>query len=161
MRKKVILLTATPVSNDLFDLYNQFSLITQGDRSYFAAAGIGDLYRYFLQARREARRDVPGVALFNLLEEVVIRRTRSFIRKAYPEATIAGKKIHFPDRELKTVRYNLEQTYGGIYEVVVQAIESLSLAPYNLEAYKKPEVEVDELEIGRETHWSAFSRAGI
>ena len=35
MRKKVVLLTATPVSNDLFDLYNQFSLITQGDRSYF------------------------------------------------------------------------------------------------------------------------------
>jgi superfamily II DNA or RNA helicase len=41
-RKKVILLTATPVSNDLFDLYNQFSLITQGDRSYFSVAGIGD-----------------------------------------------------------------------------------------------------------------------
>ncbi len=151
LRKKVILLTATPVSNDLFDLYNQFSLITQGDRSYFAAAGIGDLYRYFLQARREARHDIPGVALFNLLEEVVIRRTRSFIRKAYPEATIAGKKVHFPNRELKTVRYNLEQTYGGIYEVVVQAIESLSLAPYNLESYKKPDAEVDELEKGRET----------
>ena len=150
MRKKVILLTATPVSNDLFDLYNQFSLITQGDRSYFAAAGIGDLYRYFLQARREARRDVPGVALFNLLEEVVIRRTRSFIRKAYPEATIAGKKIHFPRRELKTVRYNLEETYQGIYEFIVSAIESLKLAPYNLEEFKKSGIEVDEFEKGRE-----------
>ena len=150
MRKKVILLTATPVSNDLFDLYNQFSLITQGDRSYFAAAGIGDLYRYFLQARREARRDVPGIALFNLLEEVVIRRTRSFIRKAYPEATIAGKKIYFPKRELKTVRYNLEETYGGIYEFIVTAIESLKLAPYNLEEFKKSGIEVDEFEKGRE-----------
>jgi superfamily II DNA or RNA helicase len=150
MRKKVILLTATPVSNDLFDLYNQFSLITQGDRSYFAAAGIGDLYRYFLQARREARHDVPGVALFNLLEEVVIRRTRSFIRKAYPEATIAGKKIHFPKRELKTVRYNLEETYSGIYEFIVGAVESLRLAPYNLEEFKKSGIEVDEFEAGRE-----------
>jgi superfamily II DNA or RNA helicase len=150
MRKKVILLTATPVSNDLFDLYNQFSLITQGDRSYFAAAGIGDLYRYFLQARREARHDVPGVALFNLLEEVVIRRTRSFIRKAYPEAMIAGKKIHFPKRELKTVRYNLEETYNGIYEFIVDAINSLRLAPYNLEEFKKSGIEVDEFEAGRE-----------
>ena len=150
MRKKVILLTATPVSNDLFDLYNQFSLITQGDRSYFAAAGIGDLYRYFLQARREARRNVPGIALFNLLEEVVIRRTRSFIRKAYPEATIAGKKIHFPKRELKTVQYNLEETYNGIYEFIVSAVESLKLAPYNLEGYKKSGIEVDEFEAGRE-----------
>jgi hypothetical protein len=51
-RKKVILLTATPINNDLFDLYNQFSLITRGDRSYFASSGIGDLYRYFLKARR-------------------------------------------------------------------------------------------------------------
>jgi len=150
MRKKVILLTATPVNNDLFDLYNQFSLITQGDRSYFAAAGIGDLYRYFLQARREARRDMPGVALFNLLEEIVIRRTRSFIRKAYPEATIAGRKIHFPKRELKTVHYNLEETYHGIYELIVNAVESLRLAPYNLESYKKSGIEVDEFEAGRE-----------
>jgi hypothetical protein len=39
------LLTATPINNDLFDLYNQLALITRGDRSYFAAAGIGDLYR--------------------------------------------------------------------------------------------------------------------
>ena len=150
MRKKVILLTATPVSNDLFDLYNQFSLITQGDRSYFAAAGIGDLYRYFRQARGEARHNLPGVALFNLLEEVVIRRTRNFIRKAYPEATIAGKKIHFPERELRTVRYNLEETYHGIYEFIVGAVESLNLAPYNLEAFKKKDVEVDEFEAGRE-----------
>lgn len=149
-RKKVILLTATPVNNDLFDLYNQFSLITQGDRSYFSAAGIGDLYRYFLQARRDGRRDIPGAALFNLLEEVVIRRTRSFIRKAYPQATIAGKKVHFPKRELKTVEYNLEATYGGIYEFMVSGIESLTLAPYNLEAYKKSGVEIDEFEAGRE-----------
>src|SRR5262249_42616332 len=143
-------LTATPVNNDLFDLYNQFSLITQGDRSYFTAAGIGDLYRYFLQARREARRDVPGIALFNLLEEIVIRRTRSFIRKAYPEATIAGKKVHFPRRELNTVQYNLEETYSGIYEFIVRGIDSLSLAPYNLEAFKRSGVEVDEFEAGRE-----------
>ena len=149
-RKKVTLLTATPVSNDLFDLYNQFSLITQGDRSYFSVAGIGDLYRYFLQARRDSRHDVPGLALFNLLEEIVIRRTRSFIRKAYPDATIAGRKVHFPKRELKTVEYNLEATYHGIYEFMVNGIESLKLAPYSLESYKKKGIEVDEFEAGRE-----------
>jgi hypothetical protein len=47
-RKKVILLTAAPINNDLFDLYNQLSLVTHGDRSYFAGCGIGDLYKYFL-----------------------------------------------------------------------------------------------------------------
>lgn len=149
-RKKVILLTATPINNDLFDLYNQLSLITQGDRSYFSACGIGDLYRYFLKARRDARTNLGPFALFNLLEEIVIRRTRPFIRKAYPEATIMGKRIHFPERRLKTVHYNLEAAYAGIYDEVVSGIESLKLAPYNLESYKKRGVEVDEFEEGRE-----------
>jgi len=149
-RKKVILLTATPINNDLMDLYNQLSLITGGDRSYFAASGIGDLYRYFLAARRSTRLREGSFALFNLLEEVVIRRTRAFIRGAYPEATIAGRKVHFPGRKLATVRYNLEATYGGIYDEIVSGIESLALAPYNLESYKKKDVAVDEFEAGRE-----------
>jgi superfamily II DNA or RNA helicase len=158
-RKKVILLTATPISNDLFDLYNQFSLITQGDRSYFAASGIGDLYRYFLHARRQSRAGDGALALFNLLEEIVIRRSRPFIRHAYPTATIRRKEpdgtwaemtVRFPDRKLKTVRYNLEATYVGIYDEVVIGIDSLRLAPYNLENYKRAGVRVDEFEAGRE-----------
>ena len=74
-RKKLILLTATPINNNIFDLYNQLTLITGGDRSYFSGAGIGDLYRFFLNARRNVADHETGVALFNLLEEVVIRRT--------------------------------------------------------------------------------------
>src|SRR6266568_6811858 len=89
-RKKLILLTATPINNNVFDLYNQVNLFTGGDRSYFAAAGIGDLQRYFLSARRANRQQESGIALFNLLEEVVIRRTRPFIKEAYPNATIKG-----------------------------------------------------------------------
>ena len=148
-RKKVILLTATPINNDLFDLHNQIALMTIGDRGHFVGSGIGDLYRYFLQARRDSRSG--GVAgVFNLLEEVVIRRTRPFIRRAYPEATIRGQKIRFPERKLRTIRYNLEKTYAGIYADVVTGVESLHLAPYNLEAYKKAGVARDELEAGRE-----------
>ena len=44
-RKKVILMTATPINNNIFDLYNQITLFTGNDRSYFSGAGIGDLYR--------------------------------------------------------------------------------------------------------------------
>ena len=98
-------------------------------------------------------------ALFNLLEEVVIRRTRPFIRMAYPTAsfrkrepdgTWAEQPVRFPERKLKTVHYDLEATYAGIYDEVVSGIESLKLAPYNLEDYKKAGVEVDKFEAGRE-----------
>jgi len=148
-RKKTILITATPINNDLLDLYHQINLLTQGDRSYFSAAGIGDLYRYFLNARRDTRL-ARTVGLFNLLEEIVVRRTRAFIRRAYPEATIGGERIKWPERKLHTVQYNLEATYSGIYEKIVNGIESLRLAPYNLESYKKAGVLVDEFERGRE-----------
>src|SRR3989442_6746477 len=149
-RKKLILLTATPINNTVFDLYNQVNLFTGGDRSYFAAAGIGDLYKYFQAARRAAYQQESSIALFNLLEEVVIRRTRPFIREAYPNATIGGQPIHWPERRLKTIRYDLEATYGGIYDNIVRRVGSLRLAPYRLETYKKQEVPRDLFEEGRE-----------
>ena len=158
-RKKLILLTATPINNNIFDLYNQITLITRGDRSYFSGAGIGDLYRFFLNARRNVADREIGSALFNLLEEVVIRRTRAFVRKNYPEAMIDGRKITWPERRLKTVRYDLESTYGGIYDKVVAAIENLRLATYQLETYKKAGVDIDEFEQGREEALAGIFRS--
>ena len=158
-RKKLILLTATPINNTIFDLYNQITLITRGDRSYFSGAGIGDLHRFFLNARRQVADHETGVALFNLLEEVVIRRTRAFVRHTYPEAKINGETIQWPERQLKTVRYNLESTYSGIYDKVVAAIDGLKLAPYQLETYKKVGVERDEFEQGREEALAGIFRS--
>ncbi|MCC6151875.1 MAG: helicase [Planctomycetes bacterium] len=151
-RKKLILLTATPINNDLFDLYNQLVLFTGNDRGYFAGAGIGDLYKYFLRARKDLSNSKPGEALYNLLEEVVIRRTRSFVRKAYPNATIMGKPIQWPERKLRTIRYNLEKTYEGIYEKIVEGIEDLTLPQYQPDTFlkKPPETEEDQFKVGRE-----------
>jgi len=149
-RKKLILLTATPINNNVFDLYSQINLFTSGDRSYFAGAGIGDVYRYFLAARRASTDYQTTVELFNLLEEVVVRRTRPFIREAYPDATIAGKKVRWPERRLRTINYDLEQAYQGIYQDIVTWIESLRLAHYGLEEYKLDEAKRDEFELGRQ-----------
>jgi hypothetical protein len=154
--KKVILLSATPINNDLYDLANQVRLFTQSRPDYFREAGIGDFNAYFRRSRRLVRKDdVPaGVVLFNLLEEIMVRNTRPYIKAAYPNATIKGKPVLFPNRRLHTVEYNLGATYGGLYDEIVAAIESLSLAPYKLEAYKKPSAITDEeqhkFEEGRE-----------
>ena len=94
------------------------------------------------------------MVLFNLLEEVMVRNTRPYIRAAYPNATIKGKPVAFPNRRLHTVEYDLGATYGGLYDEIVAAIDSLSLAPYKLEAYKKKSAITDEeqhkFEEGRE-----------
>jgi SNF2 family DNA or RNA helicase len=154
--KKVILLSATPINNDLYDLANQVRLFTQSRPDYFREAGIGDFNAYFRRARRLVRKDdtPAGVVLFNLLEEVMVRNTRPYIRAAYPNATIRGKPVAFPNRHLHTVEYDLGATFGGLYDDIVAAIDSLSLAPYKLEAYKKKSAIADEeqhkFEQGRE-----------
>jgi len=147
-RKKLILLTATPINNNIFDLYNQINLFTGNDRTYFSSAGIGDLYKYFLAARRESIEE-GSIRIFNLLEEVVIRRTRQFIKRAYPEATIRGKTVTWPRRQLRTIEYNLEAAYEGFYQQIVRRIEGLNLAHYNLETYKLDD-KPDDFELGRQ-----------
>src|SRR5438132_12842673 len=49
-RKKVILLSATPINNDILDLASQIRLFTQSQPDYFRDAGIGDLNAYFKRA---------------------------------------------------------------------------------------------------------------
>lgn len=148
-RKKMILLTATPINNNLFDLYNQINLFAGNDKAFFASAGIGDLYKYFLAARKESIAE-GSVRIFNLLEEVVIRRTRQFIRRAYPEATIQGKQVRWPGRRLRTITYDLQATYEGIYRRIIRQIETLNLAQYKLEDYLLDEKKKDDWELGRQ-----------
>lgn len=147
-RKKVILLSATPINNDLYDLLNQLKLFTQAEPDYFRDIGIGDVNAYFQRARMQVRQQgaSAGTALFNLLEEIIVRNTRPFIRIAYPNATINGRPVRFPDRRLKTIKYDLGATYTGLYDEIVAAIERLSLAPYRLESYRRPETVLNEQE---------------
>jgi len=130
--KKVILLTATPVNNTVFDLYHQLRLVTRDDRKALLMAGISDLREYFRRA--EQNRD----ALYEVLEALAVRRSRQFIREHYPDAEIDGQRIRFPERELHTVRYSLKRTYGPeLYRKLASMIEDLLLAPYQIETYRK------------------------
>src|SRR6266852_4502033 len=45
---------------------------------------------------------------------------------------------------------DLEATYGGIYDKIINRIETLRLAPYRLETYKKQGIRRDQFEEGRE-----------
>lgn len=150
-RKKIILLTATPINNSLNDLYNQISLITQGDDGYFASAGIGDLKRYFQAAKKaQMTLDGSGGNLFNILEEIAVRRPRIIIRENYPDATINGKPINWPERELHRVEYSLANTYGtDFYSRIVARVDKLKLAPFDLESYRRNPSEAKALDVGR------------
>ncbi|MCS6919328.1 MAG: helicase-related protein, partial [Fimbriimonadales bacterium] len=133
---RLILLTATPVNNSVYDLYHQIRLITRDDKSYFQIAGIENLEGYFRKA------DENRETLYELLEAISVRRSRAFIRRHYPNAVIDGKPVHFPERHIHTVQYDLQQVYGGdLYQRVAHTIEQLNLAPYQLDSYRNEVVQ--------------------
>ncbi|MCS7254977.1 MAG: SNF2-related protein, partial [Armatimonadetes bacterium] len=68
--KKLILLTATPINNTLFDLYHQIRFITRDQDDFFLAAGISSLRKYFVNA--ETNRET----LYEVLEAIAVRRSR-------------------------------------------------------------------------------------
>ncbi|HOK79626.1 MAG TPA: helicase-related protein [bacterium] len=129
--KKIILITATPVNNSVFDLYNQLRFITKDKDEFFKPAGVNSLWGYFLRAKEN------NDTLYDLLEEIAVRRSRQFIKKLYPDAKIDGEPVKFPERLLYTIKYKLTDVYFGLYDECIKVIESLSLASYNVQEFRK------------------------
>jgi superfamily II DNA or RNA helicase len=149
---RLILLTATPVNNSVYDLYHQVRLITRDDKGYFQAAGIENLEGYFRNA------EVQRETLYELLEAIGVRRSRLFIRKHYPDAKVDGRQIHFPERRIHSMRYNLQSVYGGaLYKQIANAIETLYLAPYQLDSYRREVAQQHTSLFGQD--WEQLSNA--
>jgi len=133
--KRLVLLTATPINNTAWDLYHQVGLITRAEDAYYQDYGIRNLQTFFRAVER------GEAELFDLLEEVAVRRSRHDIRRrqeAGEVIALPGKgEIRFPARELEALHYDLTRTYGGFYAEVVAAIEALGLPPYNVERYRR------------------------
>lgn len=133
--KYVILMTATPINNTIWDLYHQMMLMTRGSDAYFRDQGIRNLAGFF-------KRVADGAAeLFDLLEETTVRRSRYDVRKrqeAGEVITLPGKgEIRFPERALQAITYNLERTYRGFYAEIAAQIENLNLVSYNIEEFRR------------------------
>lgn len=112
IKTKVLLLSATPVNNDLSDLRNQIMFVTEGRDDAFAGAlaiksvkeTLTTAQKTFMEwARRAGDRDSRDLmdrlpsAFFTLLDELTIARSRKHIKKYYRASleTIG----HFPKRK--------------------------------------------------------------
>ena len=141
---KVILMTATPINNSIWDLYNQVSFITRGQDAFFREYGIRNLKGFFREVQD------GGADIFTLLEQCMVRRSRNDVKRrqeAGEEIRLPGKGIiKFPQRKLHTVRYNLGDTYDGFYKEIVDGIENLALISFNIEAYRREESVDKEVE---------------
>lgn len=112
VKTKVLLLSATPVNNDLKDLRNQIGFITEGhDAAFDQSFGIRSVkealalaQKTFMEwARRSGERDARELldrlpaSFFTLLDELTIARSRKHIQKYY-RASMA-QIGHFPKRK--------------------------------------------------------------
>lgn len=109
-RKQLVLLTATPVNNRLRDLEQLLSFFVP-TRSAFVEQGIPNTSEFFRALEKQNPDSLSPEALFPILDEVAVRRTRAFVRKFYPNDTITvdGQQVpvSFPDAQVNPLVYEL------------------------------------------------------
>ena len=145
-RKQALLLSATPINNSIMDLYHQLSIITRTDDKYFwRSIGIPDLYQHMRDAANKEGGLSAGLEkIQRLLDGIMVRRTRSYIKDVYPNDTINGQAIKFPDHEYSPIRYSLADLYGNVFQRILDDMHKLTMAPYGLERYNTQATEEEK-----------------
>lgn len=142
--KRLVLLTATPVNNSLWDLYWQLLLFARTE-SRFTEIGIPNLREHVAQAMSLDLEALTPAHLFPLLDQVSVRRTRTHIKRWFPNATVATptgpKPITFPEPRLHKVSYAAarpaDATAGEFFAQVAAAMDGgLKMARYQPDAYR-------------------------
>jgi hypothetical protein len=116
--KQLVLLTATPVNNSLWDLYYLLAYFVKSD-SPFASVGIRWLRGHFARAMALDPDDLSPEHLFDVLDDVSVRRTRPFVKRYYPNdrVVIDGVEvpITFPKPRPLTIGYKLDEALPGFF----------------------------------------------
>ena len=108
---KVLMLSATPVNNGVKDLANQILLAKGGDEKFFTNYGIENIMGLFANTQRLFKKlnneDVFS-ELYPILNKIMVKRTKHQVKKDFPDATLNGKPIIFPDETLWNELYELD-----------------------------------------------------
>ncbi|MCI0740768.1 MAG: phospholipase D-like domain-containing protein [Gemmataceae bacterium] len=183
--KRVFMLTATPINNELDDLRHMIELFSRRTEDYFKlTVGIHHLRAHFnalnkrldaIAASRglgstevetdteQAREVLVHDALFNSL---VVQRSRAYVKES--QRIHGGRQTMFPEREPPRVAdYELRSTYGKLLDMVAAAFDKkkplFSLAPYSPLEYlhEKPENREVKFDINRQNQVVALIRTGF
>ncbi len=134
--KKLVMLTATPVNNSLWDLYHLLGYFLRND-GVFADAGVRSLREHFGQAMKLNPNDLTPEHLFDVLDTVAVRRTRSFVQRFYPndKIRVGGQEmqVEFPTPRVKKVTYDLDAVMPGFFDRFALALDP-EAAPGELDA---------------------------
>jgi hypothetical protein len=138
--KEVVMLTATPINNGLWDLYNLVMLFAHHDRA-FSSIGVPSVRELFIRAGASERdpESLDPDLLFPIADAVSVRRDRLFIQERYPREHFAdGTEVRFPEPVPHTVRYDLDEAHPGLFEAITKHIAALEMARYLPSAHLDP-----------------------
>ena len=158
LKTKVMLLSATPVNNDLKDLRNQLYLVSEGrDNALLASTGITSIEQTLNAAQKaftawamhpaaanhernpKDLMDTLPSGFFTLLDELTIARSRKHIQKYY-QASMA-QMGEFPQRAKPISQYAEIDSKGRFpsYDRLNEEIEKYQLALFKPSVYVKPQ----------------------
>ena len=124
--KDLVLITATPVNNSLWDLYYLLGYFVKNDAA-FADVGIRSLRDHIAAAMAMNPDDLSPEYLFDVLDAVAVRRTRPFVKRYYPNDTlnVGGRQvpITFPTPRVIKVSYNLDDVLPGFFPRFAHALD--------------------------------------
>ncbi|SES04811.1 RNA polymerase-associated protein RapA [Corynebacterium cystitidis DSM 20524] len=126
--KDIVLLTATPVNNSLRDVYTLISYFVTND-AQFVSVGVPSLQKYFKTAIDLHPDELSPEYLFDVLDQVAVRRTRRFVKNHYANDTVwingEQRPITFPDPRVLRVDYYLNATMPNLFDTVAVALGAL------------------------------------
>ncbi len=125
--KKVVLLTATPVNNSLTDLETLIKYFIRDD-ARFAALGIPSIRDYIRRAQAIDPANLTPEHLFDLMDQVAVRRTRKFVKEHYANEMIFGPDgkpttIKFPQPKVRRIDYALDADGLALIDAMVYALD--------------------------------------
>ena len=136
-------MTATPVNNGLWDLFNLVMLFAHHDRA-FTSIGVPSARKLFVAAGANSRdpESLDPDLLFPIADAVSVRRDRAFIQERYPGEVFAdGTPVRFPEPRPETRRYDLDAQHPGLVHAVVEEIRALEMARYRPSAWLADPIE--------------------
>jgi superfamily II DNA or RNA helicase len=123
--KDLVLLTATPVNNSLYDLYTLISYFIRNDAA-FAGSGIPSLKRYFEHAMAVNPDDLSPEHLFDVIDQVAVRRTRRFVSHNYVSENVriggTQQPITFPAPRVRRIDYDLDAAMPAVFDMLAAAL---------------------------------------
>jgi hypothetical protein len=138
--RKVILVSATPQNNRPEDVLHQLRLFPD---NFTRLPFRGESLDAFFSSVRSGEESMT-----TLLQHLVVRRTRRFIRSAYPDTKLRRRdgdgriqevELQFPTRisgPEQCLRYSIEDTYGGgLFDRIIHVLSTMRYPLYGLAGY--------------------------